>query len=334
MTTGDHLKTSAALFLSALSLASPHPASAAQKRHAATAAWGWGPAAAGDRIHQQLPERRSQEPSSQPLRRPWLDTDGQPLPFRTEEALLEFLGSAEIVSTKNVSGGITNIKRVLLKKNGLNINAAFRDVDERRTVKEFGNGTRQPFFRDQAVFECAAYTLDRLLGLGRVPPVVERKIGKQQGSLQFWLEGTITEGTRKREGRAPPDQQRWNKQIRMMTIFDRLIANSDRNLGNMLIDQGWRIWLIDHTRAFRPTSSIGNMEGITRIERGLWSGLQGLDDDAIKEELGRFLTKREMHSLLKRKQKLIDHFQKLIDQRGEDAVLYSLPEETSISQRH
>jgi hypothetical protein len=33
-----------------------------------------------------------------------------------------------------------------------------------------------------------------------------------------------------------------------MRAFDQLIYNTDRNLGNLLIDGDWRIWMIDHTR--------------------------------------------------------------------------------------
>ena len=39
-----------------------------------------------------------------------------------------------------------------------------------------------------------------------------------------------------------------------MRVFDELIANTDRNQGNMLIDKQWKLWLIDHTRGFRTTS--------------------------------------------------------------------------------
>jgi hypothetical protein len=36
-----------------------------------------------------------------------------------------------------------------------------------------------------------------------------------------------------------------------MRVFDQLIYNTDRNTGNVLYDTGWRLWGIDHTRAFR-----------------------------------------------------------------------------------
>ena len=34
-------------------------------------------------------------------------------------------------------------------------------------------------------------------------------------------------------------------------LFDQLIYNVDRNLGNLVIDKNWTIWMIDHSRAFR-----------------------------------------------------------------------------------
>ena len=39
----------------------------------------------------------------------------------------------------------------------------------------------------------------------------------------------------------------------LVRVFDQLIGNIDRNVGNLLITSDWRIWAIDHTRAFRLT---------------------------------------------------------------------------------
>ena len=49
----------------------------------------------------------------------------------------------------------------------------------------------------------------------------------------------------------PPNDQQWQKQVQMMNVFDALIYNTDRNRGNILITPDWRLWMIDHTRAFR-----------------------------------------------------------------------------------
>jgi hypothetical protein len=36
-----------------------------------------------------------------------------------------------------------------------------------------------------------------------------------------------------------------------MWLFDKLIANVHRTLGNIVYSQDGRLWLIDYTRAFR-----------------------------------------------------------------------------------
>lgn len=218
--------------------------------------------------------------------------------------------------------GVTRPKRALLEQDGVRMQAIFRDVDIRRNVMVFEDGTRQPFFRDQALFECAAYQLSRMLGMEMVPAVVERTIERRGGSLQIWIEGAVTDRVRLAEGRKPPDAATWSQQIRTMTIFDRLIANSDRSQDNMLIDQNWKIWLIDHTRAFRHTSDIGDMSRIDRIEAGLWERLKELEEEAVRQRLGPYLTDGEMESLLERRRRLVEHFSRLIAERGEAAVLY------------
>ena len=42
----------------------------------------------------------------------------------------------------------------------------------------------------------------------------------------------------------------------MMQLFDQLISNVDRNQGNIVYTKDWRLWLIDHTRAFRKNTEL------------------------------------------------------------------------------
>ena len=35
-----------------------------------------------------------------------------------------------------------------------------------------------------------------------------------------------------------------------MKMFDNFICNKDRNAGNLLVDDDWNLYLIDHSRAF------------------------------------------------------------------------------------
>jgi hypothetical protein len=103
-----------------------------------------------------------------------------------------------------------------------------------------------------------------------------------------------------------------------------LIANFDRNETNVLLDRSWNIWFIDHTRAFEPSSALLNRGRLTACERGLWNSLGEIDEDVLRERLEPMLERREISNLLSRRLKLIRHIQGLIDEHGEEAVLFDL----------
>ena len=107
-------------------------------------------------------------------------------------------------------------------------------------------------------------------------------------------------------------------------IFDNLIYNEDRNLGNILIEPDWKLWMIDHTRGFRRWKELLDPDQIQFAERSLWEKLQALDETLVRERLEKFLIPAEMNGLIERKSLLVDHIQKLIDDRGEKAVLFTL----------
>jgi hypothetical protein len=122
----------------------------------------------------------------------------------------------------------------------------------------------------------------------------------------------------------PTDVLRWWQQKQIMYVFDNLIANSDRNQGNLLIDRSWNIWLIDHTRAFKRSSTLIYRDKLIHCERGLWKSLREVDEDALRERLGPFLEDQEISKLLTRRRLLIRQIQSLIDKNGEDQVLFDL----------
>ena len=49
------------------------------------------------------------------------------------------------------------------------------------------------YFRDNYIYEPAAYQLSLLLGLDNVPPATLRKIDNKNGSVQIWVENAMTE---------------------------------------------------------------------------------------------------------------------------------------------
>ena len=70
----------------------------------------------------------------------FVDPDGRPLPFHSNEEVEEFLRTAEIVSRERVGTGLNNPLKVLLEKDGIRMHAIFRDVhvDQRKIKRKDG----------------------------------------------------------------------------------------------------------------------------------------------------------------------------------------------------
>ena len=102
----------------------------------------------------------------------WHGPDGNPLPLQGHEEITEFLLKARVVSSKRIGEGINNPLKVLLERDGVQMHAIFRDVSVRKSRVKLGNRYRFNF-RDEALFEVAAYELGRLLGLNNIPPAVK-----------------------------------------------------------------------------------------------------------------------------------------------------------------
>lgn len=253
----------------------------------------------------------------------WKDPDGKPLPFRSDAELLVFLRTADVKSEKHLSGGVTFPTKLLLEKDGVRADAIFRDVNEQSSTPTFGAGRDGMYFRDSYVYEPAAYKLSLMLGLDNVPPATLRKLNHKSGSVQIWVENAMTDKAMKQQGLQPPDLQRWNKQLQMANVFDALIYNTDRNSGNLIITPDWKIWLIDHTRAFRRNPNLQRPDSINQCERHMYEKMKGLDEAAARAVLKEDLSDYELDALFKRRALIVERLDKLIAERGEDKVLYS-----------
>lgn len=255
--------------------------------------------------------------------RMWLGEDGTPLPIQDEKAILDFLENATIVSWKEVGAGINNPKKVVLEKDGIRMHAVFRDVDEEKNEAKMATGRREPFFRDSYIFEMAAYRFSKMLGLDNVPPVVLRKLNGAKGSMQLWVEGTFTETKRQREKIKPPDVSQWNRQVQTMHAFDAIVYNTDRNMGNVLIDKNWKLWMIDHTRAFRRYDELLEPERIVLVNREFVQALRNLQPEQVKAELKPYLRSHEIDGLLARCREFLKFVDKLVAERGEEKALFT-----------
>jgi hypothetical protein len=261
-------------------------------------------------------------PVSYAASRHWLDPQGKPLPFGSEAEMLDFLRTANVVSATRIGGGINNPRKLVLEKNGVTADAVFRDVNEEKSSPTFGGGRNALFFKDSYVFEPAAYELAMMLGLDNVPPATLRKYDRTNGSIQLFIENVITERKELEEHLQPPDDQEWKKQVQMMNVFDALIYNVDRNRGNIIITPDWRLWMIDHSRAFRRNTDLQSQSPINQCERQLYAKLKALDEKEVRKRLKEYLTTFELDALFTRRKLLLERIDKLIAEKGENQVLY------------
>ncbi len=255
----------------------------------------------------------------------FLDADGRPLPFQSDEEIEEYLATAEVASMTKIPVGVSDPKKLLLAGEGLRINAVFKNIDHQEQKVRDTTAGKTKFYlnwRDWYGYDIAAYRLDRLLDLNRVPPVIERRIKRNTGSVQIWLQGVITDTMRRDEGFDPPNIGRYNQQKGIMHVFDNLVANRDSNLGNTLIDANWRLWFIDCSRCFGTSKDLLYPEAITHCERNLFEALKALDRTAVKEQLSPYLSDLEIEALLVRRDKIVDHVQTLIDEFEEVHILF------------
>jgi hypothetical protein len=255
----------------------------------------------------------------------WLGPEGVPLPFSEDDEIVEFLRTAPVVATKVLSSGSNRPLKVALEKDGVRANAIFRNVHETENYLQINRKTYRDF-RDSYANEGAAYELSRLLGIDNVPPCVSRTINGKKGSLQLWVENAKSMTDRVKEGIVTLANDRWTLQRQMMRVFDALIYNFDRNTGNMLLDSRGKLWFIDHTRSFLVTGRVEDIDSILLCERSTWEKLQSLDDELLKERLHTYLDSSQRATLLERRDKIVAHFRKLIEEKGEQAVLFDASE--------
>ena len=255
----------------------------------------------------------------------YLASDGSSLPFVSDDEVLDFLRHARVVGVKELSSGSTKPLRLDLELDGVRARAVFRSVDRRRERLRMRDGRAYAVFYDRAASEVAAYRLSRLLGLGMVPPAVLREYDGRQGSLQLWVERARTEQQRRDEGEQAPEPVRWLHLRSVMRTFDALVANADRNTGNSLVDEHWRLWMIDHTRAFQRPRGVPDLDAINHVPSEFLERLRRISAADLERELSPYLEAQQVSALEERRASLLAHVDRLIEERGRGAVVLDGP---------
>ena len=174
-------------------------------------------------------------------------------------------------------------------------------------------------FMESYKAEIAAYKLDRMLDMHMVPPIVERKVNGLTGAAIFWVENVKGWSVEK-----PPQgpEPMWSMQLSRMKMFDLLIANIDRNQGNLIYDADWHLFLIDHSRAFIGKKDLKNLAPIARVDRKLWEKMKALTMEDLDSGLGDWVGTKEKKAMLLRRDLMAKNIDELVKKRGETSVFY------------
>ncbi len=223
-----------------------------------------------------------------------------------QEAEIEtFLRTAPFVRLEDVPIGVTRPLRGYFSPGGLVASAAWKPLPPGRS-----NG-----YWESYKSEIAAYEIDKLLGMQMVPPVVEKRWKGERGAAVMWIQSVRPW----KEVEPLPKPDKWNREAVRMKMFDNLIGNIDRNAGNLLVDNDWNLFLIDHSRAFVSETKL-RVE-MVRIDREIWERMLALDEPGLMTAVGEWLDRGAIRAILKRR----DAMKKVIDtmlKNGNESLVY------------
>ena len=225
----------------------------------------------------QLLAARGQPPSNEGSAKTWIG--------RNQE-FEEYLKTAECMSPEPLSSA--RAMRCVLRPGGPIARMAWRSPG------------LNPGFHERYKNDVAAYEVDKLLKLDMVPPSVLRQLNGAEGAAQQWIESVVAV-----RGDEPPQARykaEWDNQLVRVTMFDNLIGNKDRNLGNMIRDARWNLFLLDHSRAFGVDSDLPNR--MARIDDALWKRIEGLTQKQLDTALRELIDEDPIRAILDRRERM------------------------------
>jgi hypothetical protein len=238
----------------------------------------------------------------------------------------DFLRTAEVVSSRQLTGAeaVTSPWVLTLRKGDVTHRALWKNAQGR--MGGYWEGWN---------YEVAAYLLDKHLGLGMVPPTVEREFRDERGSCQYWIDDCMSLRDREEKRIKMPLIKvfGWNRATYLQRLWDNLIANEDRHSNQILITPDWRMVLIDHSRSFRTSGrftktllySARHPDGpklMSELPRVLVDRVKALDFDTIRAAVGTYLTDGEIRAVLVRRDLVLQEIDRIIRANGEAKVLY------------
>ncbi len=246
-------------------------------------------------------------------------------PLLTLGEMERFLLQAEIVETRRTQKGVTEARRVTLFDGRVKHDAQLQDVDIALPIFNVGPKYSEVNFKDTYRYNIAGYRLSQLLGLDNVPMSVERKVNGKPVAMTWWLDDyMMDEGDRQKKETVGPNPFAYGESIHILRVFDELIQNRDRNSGNLLWTSDWKMWMIDHTRAFRLGKDLLKKQPLERVERTLLEKMRELTLPGLTDAMGKILTKDEIEAVMARRDTIVKLFDDRIASRGEATVLFTM----------
>ena len=243
----------------------------------------------------------------------------------TPEQMEKFLLEAKVVKSRPSGSGTTGTLIITLSDATLTHDAQAQFVDIEKAFYSVQRYT-EVNFRDFYGFNVAAYELAVLLGIDNVPMSVERRVHGKPAAVTWYLDDVVmTEEGRRKKSAADPNAQRFQHYQYRQQVFDELIHNRDRNLGNTIYTSEWTTWMVDHTRAFRLNKDLFRPADLIRVERSLFEHMKMLTAAALSAAVGKTLRKAEVEAVIARRDLIVKHFEARIAKSGEGAVLYTYP---------
>jgi len=237
-------------------------------------------------------------------------------PALSDEEMERFLLKAKVGKTKGIKKGVTGSLQATLTDGTITHDAHIQTIDESKQEFRSTGGTEFNF-RDSWMFNVAAYKIDRLIGLKVVPVTVARRYKSDPASFTWWIDDVMMDEAERLKKKTPaPNPIVWNEEMQLVRLFDQLIYNIDRNLGNLIITNDWRMWAIDHTRAFRTFDTLKTPGNIARCDRQVFERLKALNKETLQSEIGKYVQQWQMDALLKRRDIIV----KMLEERGPAAI--------------
>ena len=249
-------------------------------------------------------------------------------PVPTDQQLL-FLKNAKVVTSRPIGKGVTGALRLTLSDGRLTHDAAFQSVDEKSSARDIREGRKRAgelLFVDSYRYNIAAWELSRLLSLEQMmPATVERRHNGLIGAISWWVDDVLMDEAERERTNAGPSGGRTVVMVRArqrMMVFAELVYDTDRNKGNVIYTREWGVVMLDFTRAFRTHPTLRRPEVLASCDRNLLARLRTLTRQEVTDAVGLQLTPGEVDAIMKRRDLIVQHFDRLVKEKGEATVLY------------